>query len=135
MGFFTLIALSLSMAIGLALISSSVIIFLFGTNYSSAIPLLQMLGWSLIPYTISSFISYDLIAREQENTLVKATAISLSLFLVLNIWLVSAYHLTGAVYAALAGETLQAIVFILFRISLLLKSHIESASSQRPETT
>jgi O-antigen/teichoic acid export membrane protein len=135
LGFFILIALSMSMAIGLSLLSGAIILFLFGTDYSSAIPLLSMLGWSLIPYTISSFISYDLIARRQEHTLVKATAISLAIVLVLNIWLVSAYHLTGTVYAALVGETVQAILFILFRNSLRSKSPMASASSQQPETT
>lgn len=131
LGFFFLLALSLAMGIGLSLISSSTILFLFGKNFSSAIPLLAMLGWSLVPYTISAFISYDLIAREQESTLVKATAISLAMVFVLNISLIYAYDLTGAVYAGLAGETLQAIVFIWFRNSLAFKSHSTLGKSQQ----
>lgn len=134
LGFFILIALSLGMAIGLSLISSGIILFLFGKNFSSAIPLLSTLGWSLVPYTISAFISYDLIAREQELTLVKATAISLAIFLILNISLTYAYDLTGAVYAALAGEILQAIVFICFRNSVAFKSQLRPGPSQQ-ETT
>lgn len=134
LGFLILTALSLMIAIGLALFSRVIILFIFGTNYASAIPLLSLLGWSLIPYTISSFISYDLIAHEQESTLVKATAVSLVFFLVLYFWLISIYGLTGAIYAALAGEIIQAILFIVFRKSLAHKLQIASELSQRQET-
>lgn len=130
LGFLFLIGLSLVIAIVLTLLSSSIIRFLFGMSYSPATPLLSTLGWSLIPYTISSFISYDLIAQEQEVTLVKATAASLTLFLVLYIWLIFRYDVTGAVYATLAGETLQAIIFVLFRNSITHKFQIASEPSQ-----
>jgi len=111
-GFVFLTSLSLLMAIGLSLFARPIILILYGENFHTAVNLLALLGWGLIPYTISSFISYDLIARGQENTLVKATAISLVIFLVLYLWLISAYNLNGAVYAALAGEIIQATILI-----------------------
>ena len=114
-GFVLLVSLCLLMAIGLSLFSKYVIQILYGEKYISATNLLSLLGWSLIPYTISAFISYDLIARRQENTLVKATATSLVVFLLLFLWLISTYSLTGAIYAALVGETIQAIVFVCFQ--------------------
>lgn len=123
-GFLLLIGLSLTMAIALALFSRLILPILFGTNFTAASPLLSLLGWSLIPYTISSFISYELIANSQEITLVKATATALATYLVLNVWLISSYHLTGAVYAALAGETLQAIILFWFRNSMAYKFQI-----------
>jgi O-antigen/teichoic acid export membrane protein len=110
-GFFLLMGLTLLMAIGLSLFPRLVILILYGEKFSTAIPLLSLLGWSLLPYTISSFISYDLIARGRENTLVKATAISLVLFFVLYLWFISAYDLNGAIYAALVGEIIQAMIF------------------------
>jgi O-antigen/teichoic acid export membrane protein len=111
-GFIALIGLSCLMAIGLSLFSRFVILILYGDKFISGINLLALLGWSLFPYTISSFISYDLIARGQEVALVKATAVTLVIFIALNIWLISAYNLNGAVYASLVGETIQAIIFI-----------------------
>ncbi|HUG34804.1 MAG TPA: polysaccharide biosynthesis C-terminal domain-containing protein, partial [Anaerolineales bacterium] len=60
------------------------------------------------------FISYDLIARGLENTLVKATAISLVLFLGLYLWLIPMYQLNGAIYAALVGEIIQTVIFITY---------------------
>lgn len=114
-GFVLLISISLFMAISLSIFPRIIIQFLYGEKFISAVTLLSLLGWSLIPYTISSFISYDLIARGRENTLVKATAVSLVIFLVLYLWLISAYNLQGAVYAALVGEIMQAVVFVIFR--------------------
>jgi O-antigen/teichoic acid export membrane protein len=129
-GFFLLAGLSLMIAIGLALFARLIILVIFGVNYISGIPLLSMLGWSLIPYTISSFISYELIAHEQEFVLMKATMVSLAVFLILYIWLISAYKLTGAVYAAIAGETVQALLFILFRSSVTNRQQIALENSQ-----
>jgi O-antigen/teichoic acid export membrane protein len=111
-GFIILIGLSLLMSIALSIFPRILILVLYGENFISGVNLLALLGWSLIPYTISSFISYDLIAHGRENTLVKATAVSLTIFLVLYFWLISAYNLEGAVYAALIGEIIQAAVFI-----------------------
>ncbi len=114
-GFFLLLTFSLIMAIGLAIFPRLIILILYGEKFTRAIPLLSLLGWSLIPYTISSFISYDLIARGREMTLVKATAISLTIYIVLYFWLISAYQLHGAVYAAVVGEIIQSIIFVIFQ--------------------
>lgn len=114
-GFTLLMGLTLLMAIGLSLFPRVIILILYGDEFLSATYLLALLGWSLIPYTISSFISYDLIARGRENTLVKATAISLVVFLGLYLWLIPMYQLRGAIYAALVGEIIQAIIFICYQ--------------------
>jgi O-antigen/teichoic acid export membrane protein len=129
-GFIILMGLSLLMAISLSLFPRLIILVLYGDSYSSAINLLTLLGWSLIPYTISSFISYDLIARGQENTLVKATAVSLAVFFLLYLWLISASDLNGAVYAALTGEVIQAIIFMVFRKSIPGNNEIASSLIQ-----
>ena len=113
-GFGLLLGLSLFMAVGLSLFPRFVILIMFGDAFLPAIGLLSILGWSLLPYTLSSFISYDLIARGKELTLVKATMLSLSVFLVLYLWLISMYGLNGAVYATLAGDVLQAMIFTYF---------------------
>jgi O-antigen/teichoic acid export membrane protein len=114
-GFVFLTGLSLLMALALALFPRLIILILYGNEFLSATNLLALLGWSLIPYTISSFISYDLIARGRETALVKATAISLVIFFVSYLWLIFAYGLHGAIYAALVGEIIQAIIFVIAR--------------------
>ncbi|MCC6298156.1 MAG: oligosaccharide flippase family protein [Anaerolineales bacterium] len=114
-GFILLIGISLLMAIALALFPRLVILILYGEEFLSATNLLALLGWSLIPYTVSSFVSYDLIAHGREKTLVKATAISLVVFLSLYLWQISTFGLDGAIYAALVGEIIQAVILVIAR--------------------
>jgi uridine phosphorylase len=118
-GFILLTGLSLLMAGGLALFPRLIILILYGEKFVTAIPLLALLGWSLIPYTVSSFFSYDLIARGRETSLVKATAVSLVIFLGLYLWLISLYQLNGAIYAALVGEIMQATILVIARSGAL----------------
>jgi O-antigen/teichoic acid export membrane protein len=119
-GFILLIGLSLLIAIGLSIFPRLIIVILYGEEFISAVRLLALLGWGLIPYTISSFISYDLIARGYEAKLVKATSFSLIAFLVLYLWLISAYNINGTVYAVLIGEIIQAVIFLWFQFNSLV---------------
>jgi O-antigen/teichoic acid export membrane protein len=112
--FFLLVMVSLVFAVTLVIFANPVISILYGKEFLPAVKQLSLLGWSLLPYTISSFISYSLIARGLEFTLVKATAISLLVYVVLYLWLISSSGLSGAIWAALIGECLQAVIFLLF---------------------
>lgn len=109
-----LMSVSLTFSIALALFSRPVILVLYGNEFAPASVPLALLGWSLLPYTVSSFISYDLIARGLENRVVKAAAVSLVLYLALYLWLIPQFGLQGAVWSALTGEILQALVFVGF---------------------
>lgn len=113
-GFVLLMGLTLLMAIGLMFFASPIINILYGEKFATAIPLLSLLGWSLLPYTIASFISYDLIARGREQRLVKATLFSLVVFALLYFLLTPLLGLPGATWAALTGECIQAIIFVWF---------------------
>lgn len=112
-GFILLMFVSLLMAIMLSLFPKLTIVILYGDGFLPAVNLLALFGWSLIPYTVSSFLSYRLIAQGSEIVLVKATAISLTIFLALYLWLIPTFQLQGAIYAALIGEIIQAVIFIL----------------------
>ena len=112
--FLLLMITSLMFAIALVIFASPIITTLYGKEFLPAVEQLSLLGWSLLPYTISSFISYNLIARGLEYTLVGATAISLIIYIVLYLWFINSNGINGAVFAALIGECLQAVVFALF---------------------
>ncbi len=112
--FLFLMTISLIFAIALVIFSSSIVIILYGKEFQPAVNQLSLLGWTLLPYTISSFISYSLIARGLESTLVKATIISLLIYIVLYFGFITTSGLSGAVWAAVIGECLQAVVFLLF---------------------
>jgi stage V sporulation protein B len=115
--FLFLMIASLAFAVALVIFASPIVIILYGKEFLPAVNQLSLLGWSLLPYTISSFISYSLIARGLERTLVRATVISLIVYVVLYFWLINSNGLSGAIWAALIGECLQAVVFVLFYIS------------------
>ncbi len=112
--FILLMMTSSVFAVALVIFASPIITILYGKEFLPAVDQLSLLSWGLLPYTISSFISYSLIARGLEYTLVKATIISLIIYAVLYLWLINFNGLTGAVWAALIGECLQAVVFVLF---------------------
>ena len=112
--FSLLISISFVFAFVLLVFSKPIILLLYGDDFAQAIQPLALLGWSLLPYTISSFISYDLIARGLEATVVKAAFISLILYLALFLWLIPTKGMNGVVWAALIGECLQGIVFGIF---------------------
>ncbi|MEW6400939.1 MAG: oligosaccharide flippase family protein [Chloroflexota bacterium] len=110
--FVLLVTVSLVFAITLLLFSKTIILILYGQEFVQASAQLTVLGWSLLPYTISSFISYLLIARGQETTLVKATVVSLIIYAVLYFRFIKTSDISGAIYAALIGECVQAVIFV-----------------------
>lgn len=110
--FLALLGFSALLASVVTLTARPIVNLLYGSDYAPSIELLSVLAWTLAPYTVSAFLSVDLVARGREGTLVRAAAISLGVFLVLYLWLISTHQLTGAVYAALMGEIIQALVLV-----------------------
>jgi O-antigen/teichoic acid export membrane protein len=115
MAFAGLFAASILFAGGVALFAHPILYFLFGEKYVSAEHLLMILAWSLVPYTISAFLSVDLVVREKEGVLLKITIISLVVWMSLFIWLIISDGLRGAAWAALIGEIIQAMLILLFQ--------------------
>jgi O-antigen/teichoic acid export membrane protein len=113
-GFYALLGLSCLFAISLGSLAHPIVDVLYGRDFVSISGLLSLLGWSLLPYTVSAFISYDLIARGLEYNLLKAALISLVISGLTYFWCISLFGLTGAAWAALTAEFLQAIIFICF---------------------
>ena len=127
--FVLLIFASLIFAVVLLVFARPIVLILYGNEFTQAATPLALLGWSLLPYTVSSFISYDLIARGLEKVVVKSALLSLVIYLVLYLWLIPANGLAGAVWAALIGEGLQALVFVYFYFRNISECRLQSASS------
>ena len=110
--FVSLLGVSILLAGGVAFLAHPIIYFLFGEKYTPAANLLIVLVWSLVPYTISAFISVDLVVRGKESILLRTTIISLAVWLSLLIWWIREYGLAGAAWGALIGEIIQAIILL-----------------------
>ncbi len=117
--FLLLMGVSLLFILVLILFSQPIVSVFFGAEFLPASSTLPVLGWSLLPYTISSFISYDLIARGLENMVVKAAFISLLIYVILYFLLIPTYGLAGTVKSALLGEWAQGLVFAYYYLAPL----------------
>lgn len=112
--FILLMTVSLLFVVGLTFLANPLMLFLYGNDFVQASSLLALLGWSLLPYTISSFISYGLIARGYESDVVKSALFSLLGYAAVNLVLISIAGLRGAIWSVLIGECFQAVVFMFF---------------------
>lgn len=112
--FLVLLAISLTIVLVVSIFDSLIIKTIFGARFLIAAPILQILVWSLIPYSISSVLALKFVVTHAEQTLLKATIVSLASMMFFYSWLVPTYTLIGAAWAALMGECLQAALFIFF---------------------
>jgi O-antigen/teichoic acid export membrane protein len=113
-GFLVLLGLSFLLASSLIFLAGPIVTILYGSNFTPASSMLSVLSWSLLPYTISAFISYHMAAGGLEHILLKAALIALIATILSYIGFISIFGLPGAAWAALTGEILQAIVFLYF---------------------
>lgn len=111
-GFTAVIVFSAAMAGIAALFSKPVILIVYGNEFEPAANLLTVMCWSLLPYTLSSFISVDLVSRGVESKLLQAALFSIVAFAILFLLLIPVFGLQGAAYAALIGEIVQAAIFL-----------------------
>ena len=111
-GLFTLSVLIVGAVVFLA---RPIVLFLFGESYLPSVDILMILAWCLVPYTVSAFLSVDLVARGEEITLLKTTFVSLAVWIFLFAWGIKSFGLGGASWAALGGESFQAIILLWFR--------------------
>ncbi|MDK1081128.1 MAG: oligosaccharide flippase family protein [Anaerolineae bacterium] len=128
-----MLGLSGLLAWGVTMVARPLITLLYGAPYIPAANLLQILIWSLLPYTISAFISVELVANGAERGLLTATAISFLIFIFLYIVLIRAFGLVGAVWAGLSGEFLQAGVFVWVRKRYVLAKILEPSQASSPK--
>ncbi|HVF24737.1 MAG TPA: oligosaccharide flippase family protein [Anaerolineales bacterium] len=115
MTFAALLGLSTLLAGTVTFLAHAIINIFFGAEYIPAADLLTVIVWSLIPYTVSAFLSVHLVVSGKEIVLLKTTIISLATSIFLFIWLTKQYGLPGAAWAALIGETVQAMIFIIIQ--------------------
>lgn len=108
-----LLALALVLAVGLALLAQPIVSLLFGPAFAPAAPILRILAWTLIPYTVSAYLSLAFVASHRARIVGWALTVStLSLGFFSLCW-IPAYGLAGAASAALSAESIQAFFLLL----------------------
>ena len=117
-----LFTFSVLIAGAVVFLARPIVLFLFGDSYLPAVNTLMILAWCLVPYTFSAFLSVDLVAREKEIVLLKATLVSLVVWIFLFALSIKSFGLAGASWAALGGEIFQAIILLLFRSKAVIEN-------------
>ncbi len=103
------------------LLAQPLVMLLFGTEYAPAIPVLRILAWNLIPYTINTFFSLAFLAAGQEYRVVLVLSVSLVALIIFNSLMIPWMGLVGAAVAALVVECIQAFLFLLQRQAVSLR--------------
>lgn len=107
-----LLAGALTAALGLSLLASTLILVLFGADYSQSIPALRLLAWMLPPFTINTYLTLALVAANRERPVLIALAAGLATLVALNFLWIPRFGILGASWAILIAESLQVGVLI-----------------------
>ena len=108
-----LLAGAVALAVGLSLLAGPVVDLLYGAAFAPAAPVLRILAWTLVPYTVSSFLTLAFIASNRPRAVGWALTVSLIGLGLLSLCWIPAYGLSGAAWAALSAEILQAVLLLL----------------------
>jgi O-antigen/teichoic acid export membrane protein len=108
-----LLVVSMIGSILLFLLSKPIIEIFYGNGYQASILILKILAFTLIPYTVNSFLSLSYLAMKKEKVVVRIFAVSLLILLILNFWFIPVFGESGAGWAILITETMQMVVFLL----------------------
>jgi len=108
-----LLGLTTAGSILLASLGGPIVRIFFGEAFQDSIPILAILAFTLIPYTVSSFLSLGLLARKKEHIVFAVMAVSLLVLLSTNLLVIPRAGAMGASWSTLIAETTQAIIFLL----------------------
>lgn len=95
-------------AAALTIFASPLVNGLFGPDFSGAVPVLRLLSWILLPYSLSAAMAVEMIAKGREKRVTIALLAGLGSALALSIVLVPGYGALGAGLTAVFGECIQA---------------------------
>ena len=100
-------------SIFLFLFATDIVQVFFGGEYLPSIPVLKIVLFTLIPYTVNSFLSLAFLAARQEKVIAWILLASTLILLFLNVWWIPRGGLIGAGWAILTAETIQSVLFLL----------------------
>jgi O-antigen/teichoic acid export membrane protein len=120
-------------ALGISLLASPLTLILFGAEYAASIPLLRLLAWMLVPFTVSTSLTLAFVAANRERPVLMALTASLLMFVLLNSLWTPSLGVLGAGRAMLLSECLQAgmLLFQYLKKSLVVTTPPASPATVR----
>lgn len=105
-------AVGFPIAVGGTLLSAQIIETIFGDGYSDSAAALRILVWAIPVSLLRDVPVMALLARGQENRILRLTAWAAALSVVLNLLLIPPFGLTGAAVATVLTETVRMLVAV-----------------------
>ncbi len=103
-----LLAVAALVSLGLSLLAAPLVQLLYGAQFEPAIPALRVLAWTLIPYTVNTFLTLSFVAAKKERAVATALTVSLLGLAVMSVWWIPTLGAQGAAWAVLIAECIQA---------------------------
>ena len=102
-------------ALALVLLARPLVFLLFGVGYETAVALLRLLAWGVLPFTLSLPLSVELVVAGAEKRVLLATFVVLVATAVLSTIGYSWFGLPGVALSLVAGEWLLAVLLFAAR--------------------
>ena len=85
---------------------------LYGAGFAASAGVLRILAWTLLPFTISTYLTLACLAAGRERIVTRALTAGLLALALMNLLLIPVKGPAGAAWAALAAECIQAAVLL-----------------------
>lgn len=102
----TLTALGILAAVATYVLAPLMVSLVGGQEFAQAVPVLRHLIWILAMLFPVTFLDYYLIAHGKQTADMVVTAVAAGANVLLNVWLIPPYGISGAVWATMLGQAL-----------------------------
>jgi PST family polysaccharide transporter len=110
-----LLVLAGGAAVLLFLLAEPTVRVFFGAEYRASVPMLRVLSFTLLPFTVNSYLSLEFLVEHREKALIRALFISLIALLISSLWFIPRAGGIGAGWSVLTAESLQACLLLFER--------------------
>jgi O-antigen/teichoic acid export membrane protein len=107
-------------SLSLFVVAKPLVGLLYGNEFIFSINVLQILSWTLIPFTINTYLTLSFLASKQEHLIGRALMISLLGTLILSLMWIPSRGPEGAAWASLIAECLQSVTLLVSASSRVL---------------
>lgn len=108
----SLLALAALAGVVLSVLADPLVRLLYGPGFEPAAAGLRVLAWVLVPYTVATYVSLDLLAARHEGAVARALVGALVVLIGLAAWWIPDAGFVGACWAMLAAEGVHAALLL-----------------------
>lgn len=94
------------LATGTSMLSGEIISFFYKTKFIAAVPVLQILIWTIVPYGFAMILANLLVASNLQRYDLRVNLVALGVNVILNYFFIKKFSYLGASYATLISITL-----------------------------